>query len=159
MGLVDPFPRLPAPCHHPHHHTMIVLLLVIAALIVGVLWCRLYQRSICVRGMFSVFKSAKSRAHLRKDSRRSTHSVHGSSRRSEITHGGKCCLSPSTSDKPVPAPGAIVHSASDWEIEGGHFTITQGKYNSLTIHINRKSFCTRARTHLIDFYDLETPTA
>jgi hypothetical protein len=147
---------------------MIILLLFIAALIIGFLWSHLYERSVRVQGMFAVFKSDKIRAHLRKDSQRSTRSVHASGHHSESTYGGKCCLclwslpsdfvedprrlSSSTSSRPVPAPGAIVHSASGWEIEGGHFAVTQGKCNSLTININRKSFRAQVRIHLIDFY-------
>jgi len=151
---------------------MIVLLLFIAAFIIGFIWCRLYERSVRVQGMFSNFKSDKIRAHLCKDT---TCSVHASGHRSESTYSSKCCLcswslpadffedsqrlSLPTSNRPIPTPGAIVHSTSGSEIEGGHFTIAQGEYSSLTININRKSFCARVRIHLIAFCCLETSTA
>lgn len=131
-----------------------------------------YERSVRVQGMFSNFKSDKISAHLRKDT---TRSVHASGHHSESMYSSKCCLcswslpadffedpqslSSPTSNRPVPASGAIVHSTSGWEIEGGHFTIAQGEHSSLTININRKSCRARVRIHLIGFYYLATPTA
>lgn len=50
FGLVDPFPLLH---QSTPTHTMLVLLLLLAALIVGYLWCRLYERSAWIQGMFT----------------------------------------------------------------------------------------------------------
>lgn len=155
---------------------MLVLLLFVAALIVGYLWCRRYERSARVQGMCTKFEREKTHAHRRKDidNRRSTRSRNATAHPSERTHSSKVRLCSwslpadfveahrrppgSTGGRPVAAPGASLQSSSDLEIQGVHWTISQGEYNSLTVNINRKSFRESVRTHLIEFYYLETTT-
>lgn len=162
---------IPAPTH-----TMLVLLLFVAALIVGYLWCRRYERSARVRGTCTNFEREKTHAHRLKDldNRRSTRSRNATAHPWERMYSSKFRLcswslladfiqdhrrpSGSTGGRPVTAPGASLQTSSDLEIQGVHWTISQGEYNSLTVNINRKSFRGSVRTHLIEFYYLETTT-
>ena len=67
--------------------TMLNLLLFVAVLIVGCLWCRVYNRSGQIQGMFIIFIPVKSRAYQHEDNRRLTHPVDAATRRLEGNHG------------------------------------------------------------------------
>ena len=67
---------------------MLNLLLFVAALIVGFLWCRIYNRSGQIQGMFIMFLGVKSRAQQHEDSLCLTRPVDAAARYLEEIHGG-----------------------------------------------------------------------
>jgi len=159
-------------------YTMLILLLFIAALIVSYLWCCLYERSAQMEGMCTNFEKEKTCAHWCKDNRCSTHSGNALDRCLERMHGihseFQLCSwvlpanfvkdhrhqSGSTGDRPVATPRTPLQSSSNLEIQGLHWTISQGEHNSLTININCKSFQWSIWLHLImiEFHCLEKTT-
>jgi len=153
---------------------MLVLLLFVVALIISYLWCHRYERSAQVQGMCTNLEREKTCAHWPKDNRHSTHSWKARAHPSERMHSSNFWLcswlltadfvkdhqrpSGSTDSRPAVTPGASLQSSRDLEIQGVHWTISQGEYNSLMIKINRKSFHGCIQTHLIEFNYLETTT-
>ena len=81
---------------HPSDHriwgdrtdTMLNLLLFVAALIVGFLWCRLYDRWGQTQGMFIIFIAVKSRAHRNEGGQCLPRPVDAAAHRLEGIHGG-----------------------------------------------------------------------
>ena len=67
---------------------MLNLLLFVAALIVGFLWCRIYNRWGQIQGMFIMFIAVKSRAQQHEDNWHLTHPVGTVARHLEGIQGG-----------------------------------------------------------------------
>ena len=92
--------------------------------------------------------------------------VNASSRHSKRMLNSKCewySWSPPTDlVKQCPSVSTVAaqqdssQASSNLEIQGRHWIITQGENSSLTINMNRKSFRSSPRIHLLEFDYLET---